>query len=374
IAGYDLYLGTRADSIKMNAALLTETTFTDIGYSGDERQYTLVAVDSYAHESQPRTVTLPVMRAELVEGSLIRRGIMNQIEYEVENLSDSPVENVHVKTDLNGKNHVSESFTMEAGATGTASVVVGGYADLEDYEPITTTIQILPSTGEKVEIIRSSDIEVADGMLVLRILNEEFTRSGSGKVRFTLENTGAEEIEVVTARNSGKSPSSQIHFYLMDEDENTLAAASFKQSVGDSLVTLSNKNTVARIPAGETFASDWMTLSVPANAPDRVILHLSISNIYYHQGKLDQVSMTGLSTTHELSLLETSYYGKITGITPEVSKGDQNIIISGQAVERSTGNPMANVPLNLVITVKGFERTHEVYTGEDGAFSFTFLP
>ncbi|MCP4605136.1 MAG: hypothetical protein GY847_32220, partial [Proteobacteria bacterium] len=47
--------------------------------SGDQRRYTLVAVDSYDQESTPRSVTLPVIRAELAEGSLIRRGIMNHV-------------------------------------------------------------------------------------------------------------------------------------------------------------------------------------------------------------------------------------------------------------------------------------------------------
>jgi len=37
---------------------------------------------------------------------------------------------------------------------------------------------------------------VAEGMLVLQILNEEFIRGGTGTVRFSLENTGEEEIEV----------------------------------------------------------------------------------------------------------------------------------------------------------------------------------
>ena len=87
IAGYDLYLGTRSDGVKMNASLLIQTTFTDIGYSGDQRQYTIVAVDYYDQESTPRSVTLPIIRANLAEGSLIRRGIMNQVEYDVENLS-----------------------------------------------------------------------------------------------------------------------------------------------------------------------------------------------------------------------------------------------------------------------------------------------
>ncbi|MCP4694998.1 MAG: hypothetical protein GY859_43625, partial [Desulfobacterales bacterium] len=101
---------------------------------------------------------------------------------------------------------------------------------------------------------------------------------------------------------------------------------------------------------------------------------LSISNIYYHQGKSDQVVMTGLSTTHEVSLVDTSYFGEVTGITPESSLGDQDIVITGRAVERSTGEPMVGVPLNLVITVKGFERKTAVFTDVYGVFAHIFTP
>ncbi|MCP4693125.1 MAG: hypothetical protein GY859_34100, partial [Desulfobacterales bacterium] len=194
------------------------------------------------------------------------------------------------------------------------------------------------------------------------------------KVMFTLENTGQEEIEVITARNSGASPSNHIQYQLMDEDDNTLAAAPFQQGVGETIITLANKNSVARIPAGQTFTSDWTTLPIPVNAPDRMFIRLSISTIYHHQGKSDQVVMTGLSTNHEVSLVDTSYYGVVADISPESSMGDEEIVISGLAIERSTGQPMANVPLNLVITVKGFERENDVYTDDQGAFTHAFTP
>jgi len=93
---------------------------------------------------------------------------------------------------------------------------VGGYDDLPDIAGLTNTIEITPNAGEKVEIVRSSEIEVGDGMLVLQILNEEFIRGGTGTVRFTLENTGVEEIEITTARNSGSSASNEVIYYLMD--------------------------------------------------------------------------------------------------------------------------------------------------------------
>jgi hypothetical protein len=68
---------------------------------------------------------------------------------------------------------------------------------------------------------------------------------------------------------------------------------------------------VARIPAGETFTSQAMSINVPATAPDSITLLLDISKVYYHRGKTDQVEMTGLSTSRDISLAETSYYGEL---------------------------------------------------------------
>jgi len=82
------------------------------------------------------------------------------------------------------------------------------------------------------------------------------------------------------------------------------------------IVALSNGNTVARIPQGEFFTSGPMDIPVPANAPDHVKILLDISHIYFHQGKTDQVKMDGLKNTRAITLIDTSYYGEVTGITP----------------------------------------------------------
>jgi len=153
-----------------------------------------------------------------------------------------------------------------------------------------------------------------------------------------------------------------------------LSSEPFKQNLGEGIVTLANGQTVARIPAGSIFTSQFLELPVPLSSPDEVIIKLEIAQIYFHLGRPDQVSMGGLSTRHEISLIDTAYYGEVLSITPESSNGDEDIVITGQAVERDTGSPMPDVPLDLVISVNGFERTYEVFTGADGSFSFTFTP
>ena len=374
IAGYDIYLGSRKDGLRLNTALLASHTYVDSGYAGDERLYTIVARDTNEVESPGRSIRLPKLTAAPVEGSRIKRGFMNRLDYIVSNQGADRAENIRLKVAIGSHIHCSETFSLDPDTTQTVPVVVGGYDDLENISTLTTAIEISPGVNETVRIVRSSDIEVDDGMLVLRILNEEFTRAGSGRVRFTLENTGEAEIEIITARNSGKSPSDQIRFFLVDEDDNVLASKAFKQSLGDKLVTLSNGDSVIRIGAGESFTSDFLAIPVPANVPDDVILRLAISNIYYHRNQATQVVMKGLATTHQIAMVDTSYYGEVTEISPQTATAGQNIVITGRAVERLSGDTLPDVPLNLVITLDGFERSVTVFTGEDGVFQHTFEP
>jgi RHS repeat-associated protein len=374
IAGYDIYLGPAESEIKLNTDLLTAMSYVDTGFSNDERRYTVIAVDSNGVESVPRSIVLPALSATLSPESTIKRGIMNRLEYQVASQSSAEITDIRLKVSVEGYGHTSQAFTLAPQGSSVVPVVVGGYDDLPDVASLTTTIEITPAEGEKVEITRFSTITVGDGMLVLQIMNEEFTRSATGSVSFTLVNTGQEEIEILTARNSGAQASNEIYFYLLNQDGDVLATQPFKQTHGPMLVTLANKNTVARIPANQTFTSDPITIPVPANAPDAVTVLLDIAKIYYHQGKEDQVKMDGLSTTHEVTLVDTAYYGEVFSINPESSTGDQPIVIQGRAIERATGEPMPEVPLKLTIAVSGFERTYQVYTDTEGTFTYTFTP
>ncbi|MFZ2039424.1 MAG: hypothetical protein WAV08_01935, partial [Desulfobacterales bacterium] len=181
-------------------------------------------------------------------------------------------------------------------------------------------------------------------------------------------------IEIVTARSAGKAPSDEITFYLLDADDNVLSAAAFKQALGGGVLTLANGTTVARIGAGETFTSEPVALPVPANAPDGAVIRLEIAGIYFHLGQGDEVVMAGPSTRYGVTLTDAAYLGEVTGISPEISTGDQAVVISGRALARGTGDPMPHVPLRLVITLNGFERSFAVFTAADGAFAYSFTP
>ncbi|MCP4286430.1 MAG: hypothetical protein GY792_18610, partial [Gammaproteobacteria bacterium] len=59
IAIYDIYLGAEEALEKLNQGLLTAQSYTDTGYAGDERRYTVIALDANLQESLGRSITLP---------------------------------------------------------------------------------------------------------------------------------------------------------------------------------------------------------------------------------------------------------------------------------------------------------------------------
>ncbi|WP_054701596.1 Ig-like domain-containing protein [Desulfosarcina cetonica] len=67
IAGYRIYLGDVDAGVQLSDGLLTDTQYTDIGWSDDQRQYTVVAVDADDVASLGRGITLPVIEASLVD-------------------------------------------------------------------------------------------------------------------------------------------------------------------------------------------------------------------------------------------------------------------------------------------------------------------
>jgi RHS repeat-associated protein len=405
---YDIYLETGSQDLKLNQdGRIQEKSYTDTGYGSDARRYRIVAVDSNGAESLGRSITLPFVQAHLLNGadisdfqssltdisayvpdleeeisglSMPARRIMNRLKYLMENGSSETISNIKLHLMFDGHDHVSETFSLEPGEFMVIPVIVGGYSDLPDTAALVSMVEINPGINETIQIIRNSEIAIHDGMLVLGILNEEFTRGVSGTICFTLENTCDEKIQIVSATENNKNPSGQVRLNLLDEDENVLSSAGFKQTIkaepddNYEITTLSNGVTVIGIPPGKTFTSAPLEIFVPGSAPDDAIIELVIDTIHYNLNRDDAVSMQGISTTREISMMDTTYYGEITQITPGTSFGDQDISITGCAKNRKTEEHLSNALLNLIIEVKGFERNFKVLTDENGEFSYAFTP
>jgi large repetitive protein len=371
--GYNVYVGPEASRIKLNTGLLTQLNFTDTGFTSGERRYTVSAVDANDVELA-RSVVLPAISAQLAGGLPIKRGIMNRVLVQITNTSAASVEQARVIIRAAEVDHKSELLALAPNETRMVPVIVGGYDTLTSSSPLVVGIESVPNEGELIRVARSTTAEVIDGALVVGLTTDAFVRGGTGKVRLSVENTSEVDIELLTATSNGQGPSNELRFRLTDVDGNVLATQPYQQVFGASVVTLTSGQTVARIPAGARYASDEFAVNVPAAAPDRVRLQLEVDRLRYRTGTPEALSVKGRGSEMAVSLVDTVYVGEVTDVSPVSSFGDQDVVISGRALDRRTSALLPNTRLRLLLNQEGFERVFSVVTGTDGTFSYVFKP
>lgn len=372
VVGHDVYLGPDNAREKLNTSPISNRTFTDTGYAGDERRYTVVGFDA-ANATISRTIVLPKLAASLVAGSPLQRGIMNRLQYRVTNQGATPAAGIALKAKIGTHENTSLVFALGAGESKLVDIVMGGFADIPNQASVTTTIEVLPEEGAKVQLVRTQEVEARDGALALTLTTDAFTRGATGTVRFALQNTSEVETEVITASQTGSAPSPELRVKLLDQDGNVLATEDVKQAF-HGVTTLPNGMTVARIAPGETFASDPILVPIPSSAPDHVVVQLDIDRVRYHTGQTDAVAIPGKSGRATATLIDTAYFGEVSAITPQVSYGDQPVTITGRALARGGNQPLPTAKLRLALRVNGFERRFDVFTDDAGTFTYDFYP
>jgi hypothetical protein len=356
IAGYNLYVDDRSEPL--NFGLVLEEAYSDNTYVGGARRYRVQATDTFGATSIARSVTLAEIEAELSAQSRLRRGIMNRLDYRVENTGTTALSGIRLEIGLEGAGYASEPFDLAAGAEHTVSVIVGGRQGLPDLVNLEQRVQIIAETGEKAEVIRNRPITLGEDTLLLRVETGELIRDTEGQVRFVLENTSAVETEILLAHKGNKA-SDEVRFILQDDDGNLLAVSAVQQSTGAGVVTLADGRSVARIVPGGRFTADWTVIKPPAGAPGRVELRLEIDKFRYHSGRADGIAIGGMRSRVPVSLVDTQYLATVDSVTPASSLGDEPILIGGQAIDRTSGQPSGGIPVKLIVSVDGFERVAE---------------
>ncbi|MCM2251735.1 MAG: Ig-like domain-containing protein, partial [Ramlibacter sp.] len=380
VAGYHIYVGPDASRTRLTSAPITGTTFIDTGYSAGERRYTIATVDATGQEIG-RSLMLPAITTQIVSGLPLKRGVMNRLQVQVANISAGSVDNTRVvvrlptnKESTLFKEHKSDPFTLGANQTLLINVVVGGYAELPASPQAQVGIESVPIEGELVKIARNQVVDTADSALVVGISTGDFVRGATGKVRLTVENTSEVEAELLTALSSGTAVSSELRLKILDVDGNVLASQPYKQAIGASVITLPTGQTVARIAPGTSYTSDVFDLTVPAGSPNSIRVKLEVDKLRYHTGREDEITIAGRGTEKTVSLVDTAYYGEVTDVNPISSFGDKDVVITGRAVERSSGQALPITRLKLILNQQGFERVYSVLTDASGSFVYTFKP
>ncbi len=364
----------------------TNSSYTDNTYNanqvsqgaGQEVVYSVIAVDEHEVESKPHELRLPALSVKLERDKsiLLERGVMNQLRFRVDNKGTSAADAVRLYVTLteNGqtREHVSEIFNVAAGANQWVPVVIGGYDKLDAITNLSLHLEQKPQTNQRIRIQQTESVEVGSSSLTLDLNTQHFTRGGSGKVSFNLTNNSDVETELVMATNNSKADSTEVRLILEDLQGNLLTRKTIRQTTG-GVINVPSGHTVARVAAKSIFNSEDFSLDIPAAAPDQVRLRLVVDKYHYQLGKENHVEISGMGISKDIHLSDTPYFAIVTDVQPAtVNAKNGTVTISGRAVDRTTNEPIANVPVSIVTTVRGFERINTVYSDASGNYVFGY--
>ena len=373
IQGYNVYVRKDSGLVKLNPSLITDNYFEDFTYTPQEREYVVTSVDHNNNESIGRSIELPYLSFNLEGARKVYRGKVNSLFFNVDNLGDSLADNLWVELAGTDINVSSGQFDVVGNGSLEQKLVIGGPDALADQITLLAALKCVPEEGETVEFVKEVNLTVDDYYPLVELLIDNLVRGNTAAVKIKIFNDCDEEVDAVTATNSD-SGLSHIHLELLDTDGNTLASRDLFQTGGTNIYQVPGGAFVARIPAHSSFTSDEISIPLPLNAPDQVLFRITVDHFYYHYAQSDQIKVHGTQSTKDITIVDTIYYAEVTDVQPEISRGNSDIVISGHAVSRKSGEELPYVPVRLGISENGFDRYYDLVTGEDGKFTFTYPP
>lgn len=379
IAGYNVYKNGQ----RLTGAAISDTTYTDSTYSNSAVQvYGVSAVDTAGHEGAllqasviPLDVTLGRYGTSYGNDFIMSKHYIEDIKVDIVNRHSAGGNMGPIALELrDNAGRIAEviqggTLYLAAGASISIEKVVPVGEGIVDYRTLNVSVQLPSEPDTKVQFVSTFNLNAFDPGRKIEIFNDPLIKGGMARVRLKIYNHGSAPIEVLTS--SGSNPSPDVYVLLKDQDGNVLAKGNMNQR-GGGVLNYSGYS-LAEIPPGGSFLSEPVEFVVPLSATDKVYIEAHVQKIYYHYNKPDQVVGGGLSGFITASISQAPYHATVS---PERATYDQNspVLLSGEALDTVTNQPLPNASVKIGISVKGFDRFLFATTDETGRFSATFNP
>jgi fibronectin type 3 domain-containing protein len=365
--GYHIY----RNGMRITPSAVSVTTYTDGYYAGGTMTYAVSVVDTLGNESPKRELVLSPVTAAVQEGTVLRRGLLENVRLDITSGYAEAIEidTIRVKVGTSPESALSGAFAVGPGETIQVEKVAATSSSAQGTVAVVVSLAWEQAPGTTVKLTQTSRADVIGSSTALEIFNEPLVRNAARDVQLKFNNLGSALMEVLTSENNGETRKVKIN--LKDQDGNLLSTGYLNQRTGN-VVNLGS-TAVARIEPGGSFITGPVSLNVPDSSPNRVVIEAIIENTYYHYGKADQVTAPGMRMAVETTIVEAPYRATAAP-EHEFYATSQPVLITGQALDTSTGEPVPNVPVKLGVSVKGFDRFYDVTTDGAGSFSHTFEP
>ncbi|MCX8155476.1 MAG: FG-GAP-like repeat-containing protein [Verrucomicrobiae bacterium] len=383
--GYNVY----RNGVKQNTAPLTTPAFTDgLGVPrGGMVSYAVHAVNATNAESVARRVDLHdvsfLVMANLFGGAesppVTRYFDAFQVTVFNRNLTAPlPVQHVELRRVISGLPPVTRSNGVDAAVPPNAQinreVVLPSSPVARPQMMLVRAVQQPHETGGQAIYQTLVDyVTVVNPEVMVEVSAAQPPLAGGmATLNLRVHNRGYADLDVVTARAGGTQPGDltiTVRNHL-GQEVNRVAYVGMPSGA----MVAPDGTTFLRLPPGtsRSFAVD--NILVPDNLGTNLTTFEAVINpIYYRYGTASQVTNGPISGQLTSSLRLTPYYGVLTTDKTNYSNDDP-VIITGQALDRQTGQPRPNVPMKIGFSIRGFKFYHSVTSDFSGSFVYEYQP
>jgi hypothetical protein len=385
VVGFNVY----REGIKQNPSPVPSPGYLDtLGIPAlGKVTYTVRAVNATNAESAPRTVTaysvglgLGVNMANGTNQALIER-YFDDYRVSVSNLTSAaaiPIDHVELARTISGVGTLTlsnvQSATIGAGNFLQEDMVFPGAQVLAPQSVMVRAVQ-QPDLGGSTVIYQMpfdfANVTAPDVQIDVAA-DQPPLAGGLAALDLRVYNRGYAPMDLLVARNGG-ADTGDLGISLINQFGQEVGQADYK-AVPPGAFFAGDGRVFVRVPPHQSVALQVTNILIPESLGTNGLFFQAVfANIYYDLGGPNQVASGPISGGMVSSLAVTPYFGTAKTDHPFYANDDP-VLITGQAIDRKTQQPVPNVPLKIGFAISGGKFYQDVTTDGSGNYSFSYDP
>jgi hypothetical protein len=385
VAGFNVY----RNGIKQNPALLTATNYTDNLPMSDAITYGVTAVNGSAQEGPQRLVTVSPVAFGLLANAAgtgtsnpLLTGYFDQFQAGITNLSGAaslPLAGLIWNRTVPGASPLSVTQNLAAivspGGNVQQSVIVAEAPVVATQTIQVSAVQQTDSEGSSVTyqgafVLTNSQLP---GTTVSLSANQLPLAGGLTPFQVQVFNRAYVNMQFIVERANGSQPG-DVYVSVQNSLGQEVSRTPY-QGAPPGTTFLADGTAYVNIAPGASVQFTVPNVLVPAAlvGTGNVTFQVVVGTNYSQIGTPAQLTSGPLFGSTVSGLAQTPYYG--TAQTDKIIyTNDDSVIITGQAITRATGLPLANAALNIGFATRGYRWSIPVTTDSNGNYQYIYNP
>ena len=195
---------------------------------------------------------------------------------------------------------------------------------------------------------------------------------GLATLNVRVNNRGYAPMDLLVARDGGTGLS-DLGISLINQYGQEVGHADFK-AIPPGAIFAGDGRVFMRVAPGQSTQLTVTNILVPESlGTNGLFFQATYNHIYYDLGGNSEVAGGPLQGGMVSSLAVTPYFGSAQTDHPFYANDDP-VVISGQALDRFTQNPVPNVPLKIGFSISGTKFYQDITTDSSGNYQFVYNP